>query len=141
MSPQYHNKKASFDYELIERFECGVQLYGPEVKSLRAGRSHLNTAWCGITDDNLWIYSWQIDQYENSRQELDQIRVRKLLVKKKERLKMQKALDTKGLTLIPIRGFFKKGWFKFEIALARGKKNWDKRQTIKARDIERDLNR
>lgn len=135
------NKRASYDFFLEEKFETGVALQGTEVKSLRAGKCNLTDAYCSV-DKNLeiWVYNLNIPHYEfGNRANHDEDRKRKLLLKKEEIIKIEKAIKTKGLTLIPTIVYFKGSLIKLEIALAKGKKFHDKREATKEKDIEKKL--
>ena len=118
-------------------------LHGPEVKSLRAGDGNLTDAWCTFDDGELFVKSFYIAPYKFGPQnQYDTRRTRKLLLKRTELKKLERRVKEKGLSIIPFRVFFsEKGFAKCEIALAQGKKSYDKRQTIKDRDVQRDLER
>ncbi len=137
------NKKARYAFHLIERFEAGLQLSGSEVKSLRLGNANFRDAYCLIVDGELFIKKMYIAEYEpanifNHQPDRD----RKLLLKKRELRKIEKKVQAKGFTVIPVRLYFnERGLAKLEIALAQGKKAYDKRQSIKERDQKRELSR
>ncbi len=137
------NKRARYEYHLIERFEAGIVLKGTEVKSLRLGNANFRDAYCLFVDDELYLKKMYIAEYEpadifNHKTDRD----RKLLLKKRELKKIQKKVQAKGFTLIPVKLYFnERGLVKIEIALAQGKKAHDKRQTIKARDQKREMDR
>lgn len=137
------NKKASFEYELIDKYEAGIQLTGPEIKSIREGKASIMEAYCFIQRAELWIKSMHISPYgPASYNNTPPTRDRKLLLNKKEIEKLQKELKNKGLTIIPTRVFIAdSGYAKVEIALARGKKVHDKRQDIKEKDDKRAMDR
>ena len=136
------NRKARFDYHLEHRVETGIVLVGTEVKSLRQGKLNLTDAYCLISKGELWLVDANIAQYSHgTHANHDPVRRRKLLMHKPEIMKLLQRTREKGLTLIPTRVYFKKGLVKVEIALAKGKKQFDKREQIKARDTERDLRR
>ncbi|MDX5321941.1 MAG: SsrA-binding protein SmpB [Bacteroidota bacterium] len=137
------NKKAKFEYEFLEKFEAGLQLMGTEVKSLRTGNASIAEAYCAFEDGELFLINAHIAEFKfgniNNHQPL---RKRKLLLHKKELKKLEGKLKDKGLTIVPIRVFQSdRGFAKIEIALARGKKAFDKREDIKKRDVERELSR
>jgi len=136
----FYNRKAKFDYHFIRTEVAGMELIGTEVKSLRDGKVNLSESFCSFENDELWLINSTITPNSNSfPHEVN--RKRKLLLNRKELNKLQKDL-IKGLTIIPVRIFTNEyGFFKMEIALAKGKKDYDKRETIKERDIQRDLNR
>jgi SsrA-binding protein len=136
------NRKASFNYHLLDRFEAGLQLTGSEVKSLRISSANINEAYAMMKNGELWLISSNISPYEpanylNHKPKRD----RKLLLHKRELLKIDQKLKERGLTIVPTRLYFKGGRAKCEIALAKGKKSYDKRDAIKRRDISRELSR
>lgn len=136
------NRKASFSYHLIDRFETGLVLTGSEVKSLRTTSPNIDEAYAMMKKGELWLVNSNIAPYEpanylNHKPKRD----RKLLLHKKEILKIDQKLKERGLTLVPTKLYFKDGRAKLEIALAKGKKSYDKRETIKKRDVDRELSR
>lgn len=133
------NKKAFFNYEILDKFVAGLSLKGSEVKSLRAGRGSLLSAFVTVRDGEAFIKNFQIPKWEFSQEAIDPLRDRKLLLRKREIQKIQKKIDEKGLTVVPLKIFFQGGYAKIEIALAQGKKKHDKRQTIKNREQDRKL--
>jgi SsrA-binding protein len=135
------NRKAKFEYELQTKYEAGIRLQGSEVKSIRENGATLNGAYCYIKDHELYIKGMHISELKNASQEHDPNRERKLLLRKKEILKIELELKNQGLTLVPTLLYSKKGLIKLEIAIAKGKKLYDKRESIKKRDVERDLKR
>ncbi|NND06036.1 MAG: SsrA-binding protein SmpB [Saprospiraceae bacterium] len=137
------NKKARFEYNFIDQYEVGIVLSGAEVKSLRAGNANLNDAYCYFRKGELWVRSLYIKEYNMaSDYEQDSRRERKLLMKKAELRRLEKKVKEKGYTLIPYRIYFSdRGMIKLEIALAQGKKIYDKRQSIKDKDMRRDMDR
>jgi SsrA-binding protein len=143
--PQYvttiQNRKARFEYEIIDTIVAGIELLGSEVKSVRLGKASLNESYAMIHRGEVFIENMQITPYEhNHLDQLDPKRSRKLLLHKAEIQKLQTRIHEKGLTLIPLKAFFNsRGVLKIEIALARGKKLFDKREAIKARDTQRQL--
>jgi SsrA-binding protein len=135
-----HNRKASFNYEILERFEAGMKLTGPEVKSLRAGQGALDGAFVTVRGAEAFITGMTIPAYQiNNQDDYDPERPRKLLLTKDE-IKRLSELE-KGLTIVPITVYNKGRHIKIEVASVRGKKQFDKRQTIKKRDTERDVRR
>jgi len=131
-----HNRKASHQYEVLECFEAGMVLVGSEVKSIRAGHISLSEAWVDVSENGeLWLVGAHVNEYYQANQ-FNHIpaRRRKLLVHKHEIEKMQKAVEIKGLTLIPLKLYFKKRKAKLEVAICRGKKQHDKRQDLIAKD-------
>ncbi|RMG83782.1 MAG: SsrA-binding protein SmpB, partial [Bacteroidetes bacterium] len=137
------NKKAFFNYEILEKYEAGLQLTGTEIKSIRNGKAGINEAYCYFKNGELFVKNMYIAEYEQGTfYNHEPRRERKLLLHKKELRKLEKKLEQKGLTIIPLRLYInKRGWAKLEIGLAKGKKLYDKRETIKERDIKRDLGR
>src|SRR5215469_674694 len=133
------NRAASHNYELVERIECGIVLMGTEVKAIRAGRANLKDAYGLVKDGELWLLNLHIGSYENagySRHE--PTRTRKLLAKREEIRKLIGKTQQRGMTLIPTRMYFRRGKVKVELALARGKQLWDKRETERRRTAERE---
>jgi len=137
------NKKASFEYSFIDKYVAGVQLTGTEIKSIREGKSNINDAFCVFTNQELFIRNMHVAHYFNGTyNNVEEKRDRKLLLNKRELEKLQGKLKDQGLTIIPTRLFInEKGYAKLEIALAKGKKLFDKRDDIKKRDIERETSR
>ena len=134
------NKKAKFEYEFIQTEICGIQLVGSEVKSIRQGKASISEGYCYFNNGELFVKGMNISDYGFGSFH-DTTRDRKLLLKRKELNNLENQL-TNGLTIIPYRLFLNdKGLIKMEIALARGKKLYDKRDSIKSRDIERDMKR
>jgi SsrA-binding protein len=139
------NKKASFDYELLEKYEAGLVLLGTETKSLRAGQASLKGSFVGVKTKNgkteFYLLNCQISPYKNAGAlpGYNQLRERKLLLKKKEISYLLGKKQVEGLTLIPLRIYTNHSFLKLEFALAKGKKKYDKRETIKKRDVERKL--
>lgn len=137
------NKKASFEYNFLASYKAGIMLTGTEIKSIRDGKANLGDSYCLFINDELWIRNMHISEYkQGSYNNHDPKRPRKLLLNKSELRKLQSKLKDKGTTIIPVQLFFnERGIAKIEIALARGKKLFDKRETIKKRDVERELSR
>lgn len=134
------NKKVRFEYEFIQTLTCGIQLVGSEVKSIREGKASISESYCYFNNNELFIKGMNISDYGYGSFH-DTSRDRKLLLKKKEIRDFQNQL-TNGLTIVPYRLFLNdKGLIKVEIVLAKGKKLYDKRETIKKRDVERDIRR
>ncbi|MBV6643520.1 MAG: SsrA-binding protein SmpB [Cyclobacteriaceae bacterium] len=135
------NRKASFEYEWLEQFEAGIVLKGTEIKSIREGKISLSGAYCYLHNDELFVKGMNITPYtESSFQNHDPIRERKMLLKKSELKKLKAKTEEKGLTIIPTKLFVnKRGYAKVGIALARGKKLFDKRDSIKKKDQDREL--
>lgn len=137
------NRKASYEYELVERLVAGISLMGTEVKSLRTGSVSFADAYCTIDHRGLLLRSLNIPIYkEGTIYNHEPMRVRTLLVTKLELKKLERKVKEKGFTIVPTRLFFgERGFAKVEIALARGKKSFDKRETIKKKDLQRQINR
>lgn len=136
------NKKASFEYTLGKKFTAGVVLTGPEVKSLRLQHASLNGSYIKTIGNELFLINAQINPYQFAQQEkYDPKQSRKLLVTKKELQEIQEALTQKGLSIVPLAFFIAHNHIKLEFALARGKKEYEKRETIKNRDLQRRLDR
>lgn len=143
MTTYVSNKKVTFDYELLEKYEAGISLLGTEVKSIRAGRGKLEGGHVIIRGDEAFLVGVSIPAYQkaNAPEDYEPERTRKLLLSKKELAKLFMESEQKGLTIVPIRLYNKNSNLKLEVAVARGKKQYDKRNTIKARDTKRDLER
>ena len=137
------NKKARFDFFLEEKFIAGLSLEGWEVKSLREGKLNIKESYIKDIKDELWLVGAKIDPaaFINQKELVNPLRFRKLLLKKKEVSKILFAISAKGQTCIPVKLFWKGQLAKLEIALAKGKKNYDKKQTKKDADIQRDQER
>lgn len=137
------NKKASFDYEFIETIEAGIKLSGTEVKSLKAHHGSLSGAYIALVGGELVLLGAHIPpwQEKNAPTGYDPYQSRLLLVKKKELLSLQKSLKTKGLTIVPISLYSKGRYIKAQIAVAKGKKNFDKRESLKKKAVKRDMDR
>ena len=136
------NRKARHDYAILDTYEAGIALTGTEVKSLRAGRASLLDAYADITDGEVWLLNAHIPEYlQGTWNNHAPRRKRKLLLHKAEIDKMARRVNERGLTIVPLSMYFKDGRAKVEIALARGKKGYDKRQTIAKRDAEREATR
>ena len=136
------NRYASHRYELLERIECGAVLQGTEVKALRASGAQLKDGYAAIREGELWLHSVHIPPYQPaSRENHDPERQRKLLLHRSEIERIAARASERGLTLVPTRIYFKGPYAKVEIALARGKDLYDKRQTLRERDSKRDMER
>ena len=136
------NKKAKRDYHLYDTLTAGLVLQGQEVKSLRLGRGSLKDAYVKIMDGEAWLINANIPKYSHSSDHsYDPKRRRKLLLTKKELLSLQTKMKTKNLTLIPLKLFFHRRWLKLEIALAKGKKEYQKKEAKKRRDLDRETAR
>ncbi len=134
------NRKARFDYEISDTYEAGIVLTGTEIKSIRNGNANIKDCYAIIKNDEAYLLNMYIKTYEQGNIfNHDETRTRKLLLHKKEIYKMRDAIDREGYTLIPLKVYFKGNHAKVEIGVARGKKNYDKREAMKERDIKRDL--
>ena len=136
------NRKAGFSYEILETFEAGIALEGTEIKSLRAGGGSLQEAFIKAEGSELWLYGCSIAPYKyGNLHNHEERRVKKLLMHKKEITHLQESSHVKGLALIPLSFYLKKGRVKVRIAICKGKKSHDKREAIKERDVEREIRR
>jgi len=136
------NRKARHDYFIIEQTEAGIALRGTEVKSLRAGRANLKDSFARIQDGEVWLYGAHISAYEEgNRYNHDPDRPRKLLLHRREIMRLRGRVEEKGLTLVPLSLYFKRGIVKVELALARGKAEHDKRRAIAERESDREIAR
>lgn len=134
------NRQALHNFEIIESYEAGIELKGPEVKSIRAGRVNLKDGFATIDDGELFLSNCHISPYEHtSVYTVDPVRRRKLLMRKSQIMRLKGLTSQKGHTLIPLKLYFKQGLCKIELALAKGKKLYDKRQSIKEKDARREL--
>lgn len=136
------NRKAFHEYFILDKYEAGISLQGPEVKSIRAGKVNLKESYVAIRQGEMFIEGMHISPYEfGNRNNPDPIQSRKLLMHKREILRIGQQIKEKGLTLVPLRLYFKGDKIKVEIGLARGKKLYDKRMTEAKKSAERDINR
>jgi len=135
------NRKARYDYVVLDTWECGIMLAGPEVKSVRDGRANLQDAYARVEDGEVWLYGMHVSPYSYSRLELDPVRKRKLLLHRKEIAALERGTAEKGHTLVPLRVYFKDGRAKVELALARGKHVRDKRRDLSRREADRQIER
>jgi SsrA-binding protein len=134
------NRRARHDYEILERYEAGIALTGSEIKSVRDHKVQLQGSYARIKDGELWLQDAHIAPYANAGYTPhDPMRDRKLLLHKKEIAKIAEALNERGLTLIPLAMYFKRGKAKVELGIARGLKRYDKREKLKERDHTRDI--
>ena len=140
---QINNKRASFDYEFLETYTAGIQLVGTEIKSIRAGKASLQDAYCYFVGDQLFVRGMNIAQYHwGTWGQHEPVRDRRLLLTKRELRHLQMEDKKAGLTIVAVRLYIaENGYAKLLIALARGKKESDKRQTIKAKDVRREMER
>ena len=137
------NKRASFDYEFLEEYNAGIVLTGTEIKSIRAGKASLVDSYCYFDKGELWVKGIHIAEYRlGTYYNHEEKRERKLLLTRKELRKLERNVKETGLTIIPVKMFITdKGWAKLRIALAKGKKEYDKRETLKLKDAKRDMDR
>jgi SsrA-binding protein len=138
-----NNRKASFNYDIIEKYTGGISLFGFEVKSIKNGQGSISEAYVKIKGDEVFLVGAHIPPYQakNTPEDYNPYRERKILLNKKEIVELKKRIQEANLTIVPISLYNKGRYIKADIALARGKKLVDKRQSIKKRDIERDLGR
>ena len=143
MATYIDNRKAHFNYQIEETFEAGIELDGFEVKSIKKGQGNLAGAFCIVRGGEVFIAGMHIPPYQphNTDPGYDPDRIRRLLLNKKEIKKLADADSTKGLTLIPISLYSKGRRIKVSVAIAKGKKTFDKRETIKKRDVDREIRR
>lgn len=136
------NRRARFDFHIYETFEAGIELSGTEVKSMRGGKANLSDAFARIEDGELWLYNCHISPYDHgNRFNHEPLRKRRLLMHARQILKLEQQMKEKGLTLVPLRLYFKRNWVKVDIALAQGKKVHDKRESIMKNESKRQLDR
>ncbi|MFN7118930.1 MAG: SsrA-binding protein SmpB [Saprospiraceae bacterium] len=137
------NRRAEYEYFLTEKYEAGVALWGTEIKSIRSGNVNLNDAYCTFDHGELYVRQLFISEYENGTYaNHEPRRTRKLLLRRQELKKLERKVKERGYTIIPYRMYLsERGFVKLEIALAQGKKSFDKRETIKAKENKRELDR
>lgn len=137
-----NNKKAFHDYFVIESHEAGIELFGTEVKSVRNGRINLKDAWCSIDGGEIFVRGMHISPYDHGNIfNRDPLRVRKLLLHKREINRLYGLMKQQGYTLIPLSAYFKKGRLKIQVGLCKGKKNYDKREDMARKSAKRDMER
>lgn len=136
------NRKARHDYFILEQIECGIELVGTEVKSIRAGRVNLKDSWCGVDNGEMWVKGMHISPYEQGNIfNRDPLRVRKLLLHKKEIMRLMGRVQQEGLTLIPLALYFKGSRVKLALGVCKGKKLHDKREDMAKKAAQRDIDR
>jgi SsrA-binding protein len=136
------NRRAYHNYIIMEKYEAGIELVGSEVKSIRQGRVSIQEAYAAVEDGQVWVYSMRINPYEQaSFEKHDPDRKKRLLLHRKEIRKLRIKTEERGFTLIPLRLYFRNNIAKLEIGLARGKKLYDKRETIKKKEDQRRMQR
>ena len=134
------NRKAKYNYQIFESLEAGIVLTGTEIKSIREGKANIKDSYARIKNDEIFLINMHISSYDNgNRFNHDETRERKLLLHKKEILKFRDKIKLEGYTIVPLKVYLKNGRAKVLIGLAKGKKNYDKREDIKKRDIERNI--
>ncbi len=137
---EIRNAKALRDFTIDERFEAGIQLRGTEVKSIRAGRAQISDAFARIEKNEIWLHNAHIEQYAfGNTNNHDAKRIRKLLLHRRHIEKIRVALETGGRALVPLRMYFKEALVKVEVGLATGKKNFDRRDDMKNRVVQREI--
>ena len=133
------NRKAYFNYSISDTYTAGIQLIGTEIKSIREGKLNFNDSFCLFINNELFVRGIYISDYSFGSKH-ENVRDRKLLLNKKELKKIQESIKEKGLTIVPLKGYFTDtNYFKIEIGIGKGKKSYDKRETIKKRDSEREV--
>jgi SsrA-binding protein len=143
MTTYANNRSALYDYEILKTFTAGLELLGIEVKSIKAGKANLRGAFIGVRSGETYLIGADIPPYQpkNTPSEYDATRARKLLLEKAEIQELASAEATKGLTLVPLSLYNKGRFLKLDLGIARGKKKYDKRQSIKKREVEREIKR
>ncbi len=141
--PEIVNRKAKFNFEFMESFKAGLVLTGTEIKSIKEGKVNLSDSYCYFRAGELWVKNLHISEYKfGSYANHEPLRIRKLLLTKREMRRLEGKLKEKGLTIVPYKIFFnERGIAKLEIELAKGKKSFDKRESIKERDTKKELDR
>lgn len=136
------NRAASHEFHLLDRYEAGIVLTGTEVKSIRIGRANIKDGYAKVQDGEVFLYNAHISPYEpGHRENVDPVRTRKLLLNAREIRKLGRETDAAGVTLIPVSLYLKNGRIKVELAIAKGKKSFDKREAIAKKDVEREMAR
>jgi len=140
--PAIDNRRARYEYEILESLEAGVVLTGTEVKSIRAGGASLSEAYARFREGEAWLLGMHVPAYkQGSFSNVDPNRPRKLLLHREQIDRLQSRVGEKGLTIVPLRLYFTRGIAKVQLGLARGKKLWDKRAAVAKRDVEREIAR
>jgi SsrA-binding protein len=135
------NRQALRDYYVEKAYEAGLELLGNEVKSLRAGKANLKGSFARVENGEIFVYNMHISPYEYSHEDYDPLRPRKALLRKTEIKQIWTGLSQKGYTLVPLKIYFKRGFAKIELALARGKRAYDKRRAIKEKQAKKEIDR
>lgn len=137
---EINNRKANFDYEILDTFETGIVLKGTEIKAIRNSSANLRDSYAIVRNSEVFLLNMHISEYDHGNIfNHSETRTRKLLMHKKEIIKINSKLETEGLTLVPLKLYFKRNKVKILLGLAKGKKNYDKRESIKEKDMKRDL--
>ncbi len=139
--PVIYNRRARHDYQILETLEAGISLQGPEVKSLRSGNASIAESFGRLDRNEVFLYNMYIAPYACSRAEVDPRRRRRLLLHKREIERISQAVSQRGLTLIPLKVYFRRGWAKTEIAIAKARRKFDKREKLRKRIAEREIRR
>ena len=135
------NRKARHEYHILDTYETGIMLVGSEVKSIREGRANLADAFATIESGEVWLHGMHVSPYAFAREQHNPTRRRKLLLHRGEIDRLADKLTESGLTLVPLKVYFKDGLAKIDLAVARGKRSWDKRQAMAERDAKRETDR
>ena len=136
--PIAENRKARFDYNILETFKAGLVLNGSEVKSIRLGRVNLKDSFGRVDKGEVWIYGMHISPYQKE-ERLSPTRPRKILLKKKELVKLTGKVAERGLTLVPLKLFFDGNWAKIELGLAKAKRKYEKREALRRKEVKREI--
>ena len=141
--PRIANRKARYDYHILEVVECGMELLGTEVKSLRSGRARIDDAFARVRGGEMFLVGATIDPYPQAAEGMqhEPTRDRKLLLRRRQIAQIESHVKQKGKTVIPLAIYFKRGWAKCELGVVEGKRSYDKREAIRKRDQQRDLAR
>lgn len=134
------NRQASFNYFIEDTIECGIELMGTEIKSIREGKANIKDSYAIVRNDEVYLLNMNISKYTNGTHfNHDETRTRKLLLHKKEILKLKDMININGYTLIPLKIYFKNNKAKIELGICKGKKNYDKRESLKEKDVKREI--
>jgi len=137
---EINNRNANYNYEVLETYEAGIVLKGTEIKSIRAGKANLRDSYATVKNGEVFLLNMHISQYEEgSVFNHEETRTRKLLLNKKEIFKLRDKISLEGLTLVPLKLYFKENKAKILLGVCRGKKTYDKRESIKKKDLEREM--
>ena len=139
--PRILNRRARHEYEILETYQAGMVLKGPEVKSVREGNASLAESFAKIDGGEVFLYNMYVAPYEKSWEKPDPRRPRKLLLQRTEIAKLVRFHTQRGLALIPLKLYFQRGWAKVELGVGRGKKQYDKREALKRRESQREIER